>query len=457
MFRSWRLQLREAEEAFRSGRLDEARRMLSRDELQRFLPAKRLSAQVAGEIARRGQQRILADEREAGWQDLDTARALARDTAEVRSVTQAVVNLALKDAENAISTGEAARAIAQLETLQKRVPSCEVVRTLLETARRLESARNLSRRGKFVDAESQLANAATLRPDLAVVKQRLEACRENLKQCRELTEQLHKSLASESWSETLALADRLLELAPESPLGQDARRRAWRGVGTSAPELQRLAVTQAWAPPRSAGRSVEAAVASQCGLRFLLWVDGVGGYMICLGDEVSIGQAVPGNHVDIPLQANVSRRHARIRREDGYLIDPDHSVRVDGKEIRETTLLNDGDEIELGDGVRLRFRQPHALSATARLDFVSRHRTRPSADGVLLMAESCVLGPKWQNHVVCREWANDVVLYRRDGDLFCRAVEPIEVDGRYCEGQARIEANSHVMGSDFSLCLEDVA
>ena len=163
--------------------------------------------------------------------------------------------------------------------------------------------------------------------------------------------------------------------------------------------------------------------------------------MICLGDEISIGQAVPGNRVAIPIQANLSRRHARIRREDGYLIEPDHRVCVDGSEIRETTLLSDGDEIEFGEGVRLRFRQPHALSATARLEFISRHRTQPSVDSILLMAESCVLGPKWQNHVVCREWANDVVLYRRDGELFCRAMEPIEVDGRYCEGQARIEGN----------------
>ena len=460
MFRSWRLQLREAEEAFRSGRLDEAQRMLSQSELQRFLPAKRLSAEVAGEIARRGRERVLAGELDTGWQDLDAACTLAGDTADVRSVREDVVSRALKDAESDMVAGEATRAITQLESLQKRLAGSEAIRTLLEVARRLESARNLSRRGKFVDAESQLASAAALRPDLAVVEQRLEACRGNLQQSRELAEQLHKSLVSESWSETLVFADRLLEMAPESPLGQDARRRAWRGVGTAAPELQKLAVTQPWTPSRRAGRSTAAgsvcATEVDCGSRFLLWVDGVGGYLICLGDEISIGQAVPGNRVAIPIQGNLSRRHARIRREDGYLIEPDHRVCVDGSEIRETTLLSDGDEIEFGEGVRLRFRQPHALSATARLEFISRHRTQPSVDSILLMAESCVLGPKWQNHVVCREWANDVVLYRRDGDLFCRAMEPIEVDGRYCEGQARIEGNSQVMGSDFSLCLEEV-
>jgi hypothetical protein len=326
----------------------------------------------------------------------------------------------------------------------------------------LESARNLSRRGKFFDAESQLASAATLRPDLAVVQQRLDACRENHRVCRDLSEQLHRALADEEWSRTLALADRLLELAPESPLAQDARQRAWRVVGTSAPEFKRLDVTQEWSPPRTdTGRGEAAATvcaqAVECGVRYLLWIDGVGGYLVCLADQVSIGQAVPGNRVDIPIQGNLSRRHALLRRDDGYLIEPFESVRINGREIRETTLLSDGDEFELGDGVRLRFRLPHALSATARLDFVSRHRTHPWADGVLLMAESCVLGPKWQNHVVCQDWNGDVVLYRRDGNLFCRAMEPIEVDGEYCDGQARIGPNCHVTGADFSLSLEGVA
>ena len=147
------------------------------------------------------------------------------------------------------------------------------------------------------------------------------------------------------------------------------------------------------------------------GRRFLLWIDGVGGYLVCLGDEVVLGQSSPEYSLDIPIQADLSRRHARIaRRGDGYVIEPLHMTRVNGQVIRGKTLLSDGDEIELAQGVRLRFRQPHALSASARLDFLSHHRTQPKADGVLLMAESCVLGPKWQNHVVCRDWQGDVVL-----------------------------------------------
>jgi hypothetical protein len=73
------------------------------------------------------------------------------------------------------------------------------------------------------------------------------------------------------------------------------------------------------------------------------------------------------------------------------------------------------------------------------------------------MAESCVLGPKWQNHVTCRDWQGDVVLYRRDGELFCRAMESIEIDGHLCDGRGPLSSNSHVSGSDFSMSLEELS
>ena len=179
---------------------------------------------------------------------------------------------------------------------------------------------------------------------------------------------------------------------------------------------------------------------------------------MCLGETVTLGQSSPEWTVDVPIQADLSRRHARIsRRGDGYVIEPLQLSRVNGQVLRGQMLLSDGDEIQLGQAVRLRFRQPHALSASARLDFLSHHRTQPKADGVLLMAESCVLGPKWQNHVVCRDWEGDVVLYRRDGELYCRAMNPIEIDGQTCDGRGRLQRNAHVSGNDFSLSLEELS
>jgi hypothetical protein len=191
--------------------------------------------------------------------------------------------------------------------------------------------------------------------------------------------------------------------------------------------------------------------------RALLWIDAVGGFLVCGGDAVVLGQAVPGNLIEVPILADLSREHARICRDDGYVIEPYRRVCVEGREIRGPTVLRDGDEIELGQGVRLLFRQPHALSTTARLELVSRHRTVPAANAVLLMAESCVLGPHWNSHVVCRPWTSEVVLYRRDGQVYCRHRDGLEIDGRFCQGEGLVSRNSRVVGSDFSLSIEAVS
>jgi hypothetical protein len=189
--------------------------------------------------------------------------------------------------------------------------------------------------------------------------------------------------------------------------------------------------------------------------RFLLWIDAVGGFLVCRGDEVVLGQPIPGSNVDVPILGDLSRRHATIRRDgEGYLLEPGRKVGLNGREVKDAALLRDGDAIELGDTVRLKFRRPHPLSATARLDFVSNHRTQPSADAVLLMAESCVLGPNPTSHVVCRDWQDDVVLYRQGSGLACRSAGGVTIDGVKNAQRGTVGANSRIVGSDFALSLE---
>ena len=96
------------------------------------------------------------------------------------------------------------------------------------------------------------------------------------------------------------------------------------------------------------------------GNRFLLWIDAVGGFLVCQGDEVVLGQAAPGNEVDVPILGDISRRHAIIKRRGGeYVIEPLQATFVDGHETCDTTLLSEGDEIRLGERVILKFRKPH--------------------------------------------------------------------------------------------------
>lgn len=188
----------------------------------------------------------------------------------------------------------------------------------------------------------------------------------------------------------------------------------------------------------------------------MLWIDAVGGYLFCLGERIVIGQSAPGSKADVAIQADISRRHAQITRlTDGYLLEPlAGPVSLQGRSIRDAALLSDDAKIGLGTSVMLHFRKPHVLSSSARLEIASGHRTAPHADGVILMAESCVLGPKRQNHILCRDWSSDVVLYRSDDRLLCRSIEPLEIDGRQYEERAPIGPGNRVTGGDFSFAVE---
>jgi hypothetical protein len=197
--------------------------------------------------------------------------------------------------------------------------------------------------------------------------------------------------------------------------------------------------------------------------RFMLWIDSVGGYWVCLADELIIGQpACPrntsaGNEADIPILADISSRHARIRRDgEGYMIDALREVRVAGRPVEKTEVLIDGSRIEIGPSVKLQLRQTHPLSLSARLDFLSRHRTQPAADAVLLLADSCVMGPRPQSHVVCRNWTKEVILFRHDDKMVCHVAGRFEIDGVAYRNRGPLHANARVAGDGFSFSLEAV-
>src|SRR5262245_59435083 len=107
--------------------------------------------------------------------------------------------------------------------------------------------------------------------------------------------------------------------------------------------------------------------------RFLLWIDGVGGYLVCLGSRLTFGHAAAGERVDVPLIADVSRLHASLTRDaEGYVLEAGRPVKINGQPTSRS-LLRSGDRVTLGRSCQFIFRQPAALSATARLDFVSGH------------------------------------------------------------------------------------
>ncbi|HEX5103983.1 MAG TPA: FHA domain-containing protein [Pirellulaceae bacterium] len=461
MFPPWRFKLKEAQVALEQGRLEEAARAVEEPDLRQFLPVQQTLAEVADQMARRALERAAAGDIAAGWRDLEEAKKLGGESADWLRHRQAVAEVSVGEIVNHLKAGDFTGAVARIDSLDKRKIPGLPLQALLEVTRRLDSARKLAARSKFAEADEQLAAASALQPDLPLIDEQRQLYRERADRSRSLTEQLHAALAANDWTKVLAIATELLEIAPEHRVARDARKRAWAAVGERIGDSRRMGETHHWTgtPNSNAMASVASPESPEKRApRFMLWIDAVGGYLVCLGDEVTIGQAVPNNRVDVPILADLSRKHAKIcRRGEGYVLEPlGHKLVLDGKPVTGPTLLSDGDEFVLSEAVKLRFRKPHALSASARLEMLSPHRTQPGADAVILMAESCVLGPKWQNHVVCRDWNGDVVLYRSDHNIMCRAMESIEIDGRLHDGRGPVRPGSHVLGTDFSLSLEAV-
>jgi len=261
------------------------------------------------------------------------------------------------------------------------------------------------------------------------------------------------------------LADELLALAPEHEEVRKARTKAWRAL--EPPTFVHPAGPKSATPPLEpavacAVASVEAEASedekdADSPRRLLCWIDGVGGYLLCMSPRISLGRATGDATVDVPLFADVSRLHAYLSRdtEGGYVLEAVRPVKVNGKAV-DRVLLKDGDELALGSACVLRFRQPLAVSGTARLDLVSRHRLPLSLDGVLLMADACLLGDSTGTHVTVPGLHRPLALVRFKENLAAQCAGRFQVDGKDCKGRARLRSKSTVAAEDFRLKLEPV-
>lgn len=190
---------------------------------------------------------------------------------------------------------------------------------------------------------------------------------------------------------------------------------------------------------------------------YYLWVDGVGAFQLFTSEEVTFGGPTRDKDpADLVLLANLSRRHASfIRSDEGYVLEAHAACKVADRPVEGRTHLNNNYRLELGTGVRLRFRVPSVLSATAVIDFASDHRPSRSIDGVILMDETCLLGPTADNHVVCPDWSETVLLFRKGGGFWAKAQSQIEIDGKLVsESGGPVKPGSYVSGNDFGFRLE---
>jgi hypothetical protein len=261
-----------------------------------------------------------------------------------------------------------------------------------------------------------------------------------------LLPRLHAAADARKWREALEAAEQVLAVAPRHPEARQVKAQAWKAVEPSTISLA-LPVAQPVAVSRVSERNGPPQ-------RYLLWVDGVGGFLVCLANRVTFGQATPEVAVDVPLFADVSRMHASLTRdEEGYLLEGTRPVQVNGQTVA-GALLRPGDRITLGTSCQFQFHQPSPVSASARLDLVSGHRLPLALDAVLLMADALLLGSGEQNHVRLPGVDKSVILYRHKDGLAVRHSGKWTLDGRCAKDPAVLGSGSTVRGEEFAFTLE---
>ncbi len=453
-----------AEEAIRQGNLDRAIELLSTD-LDTGLAGRRLAVDISEKLVADFHKSLL----DANWTKCTTAvqqlRQLCGETQQLQRLrSELMAEIAIwcqkQMAQNNLNAVD--EAIAALKSAHL---SSQELEALLATVQAIRSANRLSALGRFAEAELQLESLPKELISLEV-RTAIAKIQSDHEQTKSLLADLNTAQSRDKWQEANDICEKILNLAIRHPLALHVRKQALlelKARGNKLPGTNLLGKEPGMAHAHEThaathffrNRETPKVSADPVSTSRILWVDGVGGFLLCEQPEVTIGQAIPGNAVDLPILGDLSRRAAAIRRSgESYLLQPFQSVSVNEQKIDRATVLRNGDKIKLGDRVELLFSKPNPLSATARLNLISNHRWHPSVDGALLMAESCVLGSGPTNHVLCPFWSGDVVLFKNRDQWMCRSSLPLEQNGKQTREPIILERGRRVQGADFSLAIE---
>lgn len=479
--------LKQARQLIRQGELNHACQVTRQVDFAGSSMGRRIANQLIDRLVDRAGRSSFSGDLPAAWQDLIDASTIATDknVDRVSKETNKLVDRTVDYAQTLLMAGKPASANSTIRLLSARSILDRRASELEKICGMISQAEQLAASGKLKDASSLLYETKQLRPDLTFLDARIRNFGYQQSQLAELTSELRFAINQSAWGGAKEVTNRILQIAPKHQVALDARRRCDTKQASHEKSIHWIhdrspgeGDTSAPGPGQSttSGKSVkmETGVNQQVSgnmpgeknssdlmRSFMLWIDGVGGFLVCTHPTVTIGRAVPNAGVDIPLQADLRRRHLKIKRvENQYLASSPGGPEVEAEDGSEWMLLNDQQSVDLGSGVRARFLQTHPLGRSARLEFTSRHRTEPWSDAVLLMGDAILMGPDRSNHVYCPRWKDQLVIYRQGDQIFLRSQNNrnlLEVDGQTRQGDILLKDGLQISGAEFSISCEEVS
>lgn len=162
MLGHWRIVLRQAEEAARAGRFDEALALASRPEVADHHHAVQLRGRLSGELIARAGRRGEADDLAGAIDDLGLAEKLGAAPDVLAAARLRLADRVAGEVRDALDAGEPARVVERIDGLARHKVSGPSLRRTREIAEAWQSAQDEARRGEFGRAHDQLDRAERL-------------------------------------------------------------------------------------------------------------------------------------------------------------------------------------------------------------------------------------------------------------------------------------------------------
>ena len=471
------LALRQAEEAVKQHRPEEAHRLVEPLIAEGYRKASRLAREVVKAYVARATKSLDQNNPGPAWSDLLSAEALNTGEKAVAELRQMLSRLGLVQANAALEAGNPLDAIATVGRLRERGVRHPDLGNIEAVAQDWGKAAELADRGEFLRCVAELDK---IRPRLQCPPTGIDRYRAEVEsrhaRFRAAVGRLYDAAEARLWRDALAAADEVLAVAPEHREARAVRGKAWLAAGpveengragereNGGPGVDVSTLPYAGdrpsppALPLSRYPGLSSVGSAAIPKRFLLWVDGVGGYLVCLANRVTFGQATAEAPVDVPLFADVSRLHAELSRDgEGYVVESGKGVLVNGQPTNRSVLVA-GDRVTLGATCQFLFHKPIAVSSTARLELTSGHRLPVAVDGVLLMGNELILGPTAEAHIPIRGVSAPVLIYRSKEGLGVRVPDGrFRIDDRVCHDRAALPLPSVVSADAFTFAVEPVS
>jgi len=457
-----------ARDALKSGRPHEAHRLLDGLIARGDRRALALSAAVVRSYLEQAEKAVRHDQVDAAWNDVRGAEKLAPTDQEVVQLRGKLTQSALARIEAELEAGNALKALQTIGQLKNRPAQSPEIAPLEEAAQDWIGATEAAERGDFATARCALERVRRRLPNGAAGLDRFEqdlVARE--KRFRAAWNDLQTAIEAHDWRNALQTADEVLAVAPRHRETQQARNRAWQIVQPATiiydRPLDRGSMSTGAPVIRGRGDSAIDFASTVDGpeatlpRRFLLWIDGVGAWLVCLSSRISIGQAAPeGGPIDVPLLADVSRIHASLTRDDeSYLLETSRDVLVNGQPMTKA-VLQSGDRLSISS-CSILFEQPVPGCLSARLSFDGNRRLPMAVDGVLLLADMLILGPGAKVHVPMEELTQPLHLFRQKERLGIRWPGEFVVEGEKCKDRALLPTQGTVSANEFTIAIEPIA